>query len=124
MTIVEAAAKLCPGTAWNCFENIETGEITLVQADDGAKRVSVPTMDEIQKCIYGDPLAYRELRVKEYPSLADQLDAIWKGGDDLEAMRAVVLAVKEKYPKIEQVAAAPKVKKKTEVVKKKRPKSK
>lgn len=34
-----------------------------------------------------------------YPSLADQLDAIWKGGDAMEAMRQQVLAVKQRIPK-------------------------
>jgi hypothetical protein len=42
---------------------------------------------------------YRELRVREYPPIAEQLDALWKGGKDLEAMRQQVMAVKEKYPK-------------------------
>lgn len=42
---------------------------------------------------------YAEDRREEYPSVADQLDALWKGGADAEAMRARVQAVKEKYPK-------------------------
>lgn len=39
------------------------------------------------------------LRRTEYPSLADQLDALWKGGEAQEAMRALVHAVKAKHPK-------------------------
>lgn len=42
---------------------------------------------------------YAKRRAKEYPPIEEQLDAIWKGGVDMEAMRAKVLAVKEKYPK-------------------------
>lgn len=42
---------------------------------------------------------YDVLRAYEYPAIADQLDAFWKGGNALEEMRAKVLAVKEKYPK-------------------------
>lgn len=42
---------------------------------------------------------YSELRRNDYPDLRDQLDALWKGGEALEAMRQQVLAVKEKYPK-------------------------
>lgn len=42
---------------------------------------------------------YAQLRRADYPDLRDQLDAIWKGGSDLEAMRQKVMAVKEKYPK-------------------------
>jgi len=42
---------------------------------------------------------YSELRAKSYPSIGDQLDALWKGGDALEEMHAKILAVKNKYPK-------------------------
>jgi hypothetical protein len=42
---------------------------------------------------------YTALRRSEYPALTDQLDALWKGGDAAEAMRARVLAVKTEYPK-------------------------
>lgn len=42
---------------------------------------------------------YADLRRESYPPIADQLDALWKGGEALEAMRANVLAVKEMYPK-------------------------
>lgn len=42
---------------------------------------------------------YAELRRAEYPDLRDQLDALWKGGVDLEQMREKVLQVKQKYPK-------------------------
>lgn len=42
---------------------------------------------------------YRNLRSREYPTMGDQLDAIWKGGADLDAMKAQVMAVKAKYPK-------------------------
>jgi hypothetical protein len=43
--------------------------------------------------------SYVARRVEEYPDVRDQLDAIMKGGADLEAMRQRVLAVKAKYPK-------------------------
>lgn len=42
---------------------------------------------------------YRALRVRDYPPIADQLDALWKGGEALDEMRAQVMAVKAKYPK-------------------------
>lgn len=34
-----------------------------------------------------------------YPSVEDQLDALWKGGAEAEAMRERVQAVKDKFPK-------------------------
>ena len=43
--------------------------------------------------------AYIAKRVAEYPSIGDQLDALWKGGDAAAEMLAKVQAVKVKYPK-------------------------
>ena len=34
-----------------------------------------------------------------YPSITDQLDAMWKGGTALEAMQAQILAVKQRFLK-------------------------
>ena len=42
---------------------------------------------------------YKRDRKAEYPSIGDQLDALWKGGVELEIMKTKILAVKEKYPK-------------------------
>jgi hypothetical protein len=46
-----------------------------------------------------DPNAYKAKRVAEYPSIGDQLDALWKGGDAAAEMLATVQSVKAKYPK-------------------------
>jgi len=43
--------------------------------------------------------AYKEKRAAEYPSIGDQLDALWKGGEAAAEMLAKVQAVKTKYPK-------------------------
>ena len=42
---------------------------------------------------------YSTLRRFAYPPIADQLDAIFKGGDALTAMQAEIAAVKGRYPK-------------------------
>jgi hypothetical protein len=42
---------------------------------------------------------YRELRSITYPDVREQLDAIWKGGSEMEKMRRQVVGVKELYPK-------------------------
>ncbi len=42
---------------------------------------------------------YTESRHRAYPPIADQLDAIWKGGEAMEAMRAQILAIKKAIPK-------------------------
>ena len=47
-----------------------------------------------------DPEAYVAKRQAEYPTISDQLDALWKGGDAQTEMLAKVMAVKAKYPKV------------------------
>ena len=44
-------------------------------------------------------VAYRELRAKAYPPTGDQLDALWKGGQDMATMKAAIDKVKSDYPK-------------------------
>jgi hypothetical protein len=41
---------------------------------------------------------YRD-RAEAYPEIGDQLDALWKGGDDQEAMKVIVDKVKSDNPK-------------------------
>jgi len=48
---------------------------------------------------YIDAHSYIGKRVAEYPTIGDQLDALWKGGDAQTEMLAKVMAVKAKYPK-------------------------
>ena len=43
---------------------------------------------------------YYAKRRAEYPPLAEQLDAMWKGGAAAELMQSKIQAVKDKYPKI------------------------
>ena len=42
---------------------------------------------------------YKEQRVAEYPSIGDQLDALFKAGVFPADMAAQIQAVKDKYPK-------------------------
>jgi hypothetical protein len=48
---------------------------------------------------YVNAHAYIAKRAAEYPTIGDQLDALWKGGDAAAEMLAKVQAVKTKYPK-------------------------
>ena len=104
MDIMQAARKLRPGTAWVYKEILDkkTGNVSgqLTQAEDGTPRVTVPSLSELDAVMKA--AEYIELRAREYPAITDQLDAIWKGGAEEEAMRAKVQAVKEKYPKPEK----------------------
>ena len=45
-----------------------------------------------------DP-TYQENRVKEYPPIGDQLDALYHAGVFPDAMAATIKAIKDKYPK-------------------------
>ena len=42
---------------------------------------------------------YYAKRRAEYPTIGDQLDALWKGGDAQTAMFDAIVAIKNKYPK-------------------------
>ena len=42
---------------------------------------------------------YQLDRKAEYPPIGDQLDALWKGGDDAAAMKVIVDKVKSDNPK-------------------------
>lgn len=46
-----------------------------------------------------DPNAYKQKRVVEYPSIGDQLDALFHAGVFPDEMAAQIQAVKDKYPK-------------------------
>ena len=47
-----------------------------------------------------DTLPWEQQRQYSYPSIGDQLDAIWKGGSVMEEMRQRIMDVKSKYPKV------------------------
>jgi hypothetical protein len=58
-------------------------------------------VEEIQKSeiVRADDPDYYAKRRAEYPPLADQLDAFWKGGQAQADMLAQIQAIKDKYPK-------------------------
>lgn len=43
--------------------------------------------------------SYKDLRKNEYPSIGDQLDALYHAGVFPDDMAAKILAIKNKYPK-------------------------
>ena len=74
--------------------------IAVIRGDDVFDADGNPvTYDEAAVQAYVDAHAYIEKRQSEYPSIGDQLDALWKGGDAQTEMLAKVMAVKAKYPK-------------------------
>ena len=74
--------------------------ITIIRGDDAFDAEGNPVAydkDAVQA--YVDAHAYIAKRQAEYPSIGDQLDALWKGGDAQAEMLAKVLAVKQRFPK-------------------------
>ena len=74
--------------------------ITIIRGDEAFDAEGNPVAydkDAVQA--YVDAHAYIAKRQAEYPSIGDQLDALWKGGDAQAEMLAKVQAVKTKFPK-------------------------
>lgn len=63
-----------------------TGQVTTVPMDKS--EIVRPTIPD-----------YFAKRRAEYPPIGDQLDAMWKGGQESAAMNGKIQAVKTKYPK-------------------------
>ena len=64
-----------------------------VVVSDSERYEFFEAMQSFENSLYGAK------RQKEYPPIGDQLDALWKGGEEAAAMLAKVQAVKAKYPK-------------------------
>jgi hypothetical protein len=81
--------------AWS---NLEPKTRTINDPFTGQETVVEISKEEIVKPDIPD---YYALRRNEYPSLGDQLDAMWKGinSQDFIDMQAKISAVKVKYPK-------------------------
>lgn len=70
--------------------NAETGEITIIPF----------TEKEIEEFFARkNAIPYTEKRAAEYPSIGDQLDALFHAGVFPQEMAAKIQAVKDKYPK-------------------------
>lgn len=98
--IVDALQSLRPKAEWSLKGNSYEGLQWLDEIQ------SKPTENEVEREIQRlqeeySTKEYQRQRLKEYPAITDQLDAIWKGGDAYEEMLARVMEVKEKYPKPE-----------------------
>ena len=75
----------------------------VVYVDGGWQYVEVPVPEEEPQSEEPQPEpyvpTYADLRREAYPDVGDQLDALWKGGAEAEAMKEKIMAVKTKYPK-------------------------
>lgn len=79
---------------------IITSDGSAIPVDNGNSDYRKLVEDGIPIVAYVTPIiSYNDLRRAEMPSTGDQLDALWKGGAEADAMKAIVQAIKDKYPK-------------------------
>jgi len=78
---------------WN---NLEPKTLSVTDPFTGETVTVNRERSEIIKPTYPD---YYLLRAQEYPSLVEQMDSFWKGGDARQEMQELIAAVKTKYPK-------------------------
>jgi hypothetical protein len=90
------------------IEDIDSKELAWSNLDPKTRTIKDPfaqqeTVVEISKdeIVKPDIPDYYALRRNEYPSLGDQLDAVWKGvnSQDFINMQTKIAEVKAKYPK-------------------------
>lgn len=74
----------------------QNGNLYIGDMRDGDREA---TPDEIAAWTGSHKPTYADLRRAEYPPIGDQLDALWKGGADAAAMKAIIDGIKAKYPK-------------------------
>lgn len=93
-----AITNLSPNAKWrlegNDYDNIEWFSNDIEKPTKAQVEAEVARLQAEAKAN-----VYKAKRAREYPPIGDQLDALWKGGAEAEAMLAKVQAVKQKYPK-------------------------
>jgi len=96
--IDQALINLAPGTRWELLG--DTYEDIIWHDEE----TEIPSKDEViaevdRLIAKHQEIEYQRLRAPEYPPMAEQLDALWKGGKEAADMLAKIQAVKAKYPK-------------------------
>jgi len=99
--LVKALRSLYPGSFWRLDGDTYEG-LTWDESNLSLK----PTKEElIEECIRlkaeYERTEYQRQRKPEYPSIGDQLDALFKAGLFPPEMAAKIQEVKDKYPKPE-----------------------
>ena len=105
--ITEAILELRPGSQFSVvgdsLEKDETGGIECIRwnPENVTKEPSLeevlPKVEELKARWLASQ--YQKKRAQEYPSIGEQLDALFKAGLFPEEMAAKIQAVKDKYPK-------------------------
>ena len=93
---VDADGNKIPDNQRMCWEHaivVQDGVTKPTEAEFNAK------VAELQAAHDAENAPYRLSRQREYPSMADQLDKIYHDG--IDAWKADIKAIKDKYPKPE-----------------------
>ena len=80
-------------------KDLETDLGTYIQSKEASIYAEIDRKEEASQPVVPDMPDYYANRRAEYPALAEQLDALWKGGDAATAMTNKIQAIKAKYPK-------------------------
>ncbi len=95
ITKVEALQSLRSGAEWTLrgdeLEWLDQNQIRPTDAEIATEIVRLQAEHDAKE--------YARKRVKEYPSIGDQLDALFHAGVFPAEMAAQIQAVKDKYPK-------------------------
>lgn len=100
ITIYQAISSLLPGAEFSIKDN------DYDQIDWWDEVYQQPTKEEVEAEILRiqaeyDLTEYQRQRAPEYPTIGDQLDALFHAGVFPPEMAAQIQAVKDKYPKPE-----------------------
>ena len=74
------------------YADIQWGDTAVISLSDLEARKIAMATEYASK-------AYSRARATAYPPIGDQLDALWKGGDDAAAMKVIIDKVKSDNPK-------------------------
>ena len=107
--VTKALESLVPNAEWaldgpEIVWSAATGELRATNLTWYSKDIPQPSKSQIDAELVRlqteyNADEYQRQRKLEYPSIGDQLDALWKGGEAAAEMLALVQAVKNKYPK-------------------------
>ncbi|MNO60759.1 hypothetical protein D3C76_513850 [compost metagenome] len=88
-----------PPDDWDYQVTLERGVIGNPMPEDAQELDIEPAITDKGRMVL--PNDWFSLREDAYPSLKDQLDAMWKGGEAAQDMAALVQSIKDRYPKTE-----------------------
>lgn len=97
--VSHALNSLCPGAQWS-MTNEEYSSIDWVSTDIQQPSLAAVNAEIARLNAEWEATAYQRSRAVEYPSIGDQLDALFHAGVFPTEMAAQIQAIKDKYPKV------------------------